>query len=563
MSSKEPLLCPSRRAVLRGFGLAAGGAGLSLAAPFVLRPAAAREMSDMAGMGGTKRRPRAANGPGLFERKLTIPPQLGGKRLADGTLYYGLRMEPGRASLIAGKITPTWGFNGAYLGPTLRIPRGRPVKIDVSNALDQSTTTHWHGAHVNGKMDGGPHSLIGAGKAFHYVFSLDQPAATLWYHPHPEDRTGAHVFAGLAGLVFVDDPANAPPGLPSAYGLDDLPVIVQDRALNPDGTLAYMTSRMDRMGMKGERILVNGREQPFVEVPAQWVRLRLLDASNARLYYFGFADDREFQVIGSDAGLLPRAVPVRRLLLAPGERAEIMVDLSKDQGKSLVLRSYSEEIVPSLSRSSMDSDALDRSTFDILQLRVAGASGYGAALPRHLAEIETLRTALPVREFTLQAADKMNTAAPVPGEDGRQRPGTMPGPGGMSLGIGGEDWFSINHQYMNRNRINAALKLGSTEIWQFENRSEMSHPMHYHGVSFQILSVNGRPPSPEMSGWKDTVLVRRNEAVRTIARFSEPAPEDYPFMLHCHILEHEDNGMMLQFTVSQGPGRAGLSIGAI
>ncbi|HET9148274.1 MAG TPA: multicopper oxidase domain-containing protein [Acetobacteraceae bacterium] len=544
MSSGEFRLHSSRRAVLRGIGTA----GLALAAPAIIRPAEAQEMSGMAGMKGMAKQPPAANRPGLFERALPIPAQLAGEERA-GALHYRLRMAPGRTSLLADKLTPTWGFNGAYLGPTLRIPRGRSVKIDVANALNQSTTTHWHGAHVNGEMDGGPHSLIGAGETFHYAFSLDQPAATLWYHPHPDTRTGSHVFAGLAGLVYVDDPASAPPGLPSTYGADDLPLVVQDRAFNPDGTLAYMTSAMDRMGMKGDYILVNGREQPFAEVPAQWVRLRLLDGSNARVYYFGFADNREFQVIASDAGLLRRAVPVRRLLLAPGERAEIMVDLSRDQGKSLVLRSYSGEIVPSLSKTSMDSDALDRGVFDILQLRVTSPSGHRTALPPRLAEIETLRTDLPARNFTLQTTDKMNKG-PAPGEDGRQRPHTAPGPGGMSLGVGGEDWFSINHQYMNPRLINAAVKLGSTEIWQFENRSEMAHPMHYHGVSFQILSVNGRPPAPEMAGWKDTVLVRHNETVRTIARFTRPASKAYPFMLHCHILEHEDNGMMNQFTVS-------------
>jgi blue copper oxidase len=539
MSAREFRL--SRRTVLRGLGL--------LAAPAIIRPAEAQEMSGMAGMEGmAKQPPAAANRPGLFEGALPIPAQLAGEEQA-GALHYRLRMAPGRTSLLADKSTPTWGFNGAYLGPTLRIPRGRPVKIDVANALNQSTTTHWHGAHVNGEMDGGPHSLIGAGETFHYAFNLDQPAATLWYHPHPETRTGSHVFAGLAGLVFVDDPASAPPGLPNTYGVDDLPVIVQDHAFNPDGTLAYMTSAMDRMGMKGDHILVNGREQPFAEAPAQWLRLRLLDGSNARVYYFGFSDNREFQVIASDAGLLRRAVPVRRLLLAPGERAEIMVDLSKDQGKSLVLRSYSEEIVPSLSKTSMDSDALDRGVFDILQLRVVSSSGRRTALPPRLAEIEPLKTDLPVRNFTLQTTIKMNEG-PAPGEDGRQRPNTAPGPGGMSLGVGGEDWFSINHGYMNPAVINAAVKLGSTEVWQFENRSEMAHPMHYHGVSFQILSVNGRPPAPEMAGWKDTVLVRHNETVRTIARFTRPASKAYPFMLHCHILEHEDNGMMNQFTVS-------------
>ncbi len=538
----------SRREVLRGITRMAGGLGLALAAPPLVRAAAAQAMNPMPRMAGMERAGVRHGMP--FARPLPIPPQLSGEPQPDGSRLYNLRMAPGRTSLIAQRRTPTWGYNGSYLGPTLRVPRATQVRINILNDIDQSTTTHWHGAHVRGSMDGGPHSLFQPGARFPYAFRLEQPAATLWYHPHPETRTGAHVFAGLAGLLLVDDESNAPPDLPSAYGVDDLPLIVQDRALAPDGTLAYMTRAMDRMGMKGDRILVNGREQPFVEVPAQWVRLRLLDASNARIYYFGFDDGREFHVIASDAGLLPRAVPVRRLLLAPGERAEVMVDLSRDQGRSLALRSYSEEIVPSLSMMRMDSDALDRSTFDVLQLRVAEPSGRRTRLPPQLVPIEPLRSELPVRTFTLQAAAQAIMAAPARAAAGLHRPTSPPGPGGMSLGIGGQKWFSIDHEYMDMRRIDAAVRLGSTEIWQFENRSHMPHPMHYHGVSFQIVSIDGNPPAPEVAGWKDTVLVRRGATVRTIARFEQPASREHPFMLHCHILEHEDNGMMLQFTVA-------------
>ena len=538
----------SRRQLLRGIGWMAGGLGLAQVTRPLLRAAAAQEAKGMPGMKGMQ---RAGVHQGIpFARPLPIPAQLMGERQPDGSRLYDMRMAPGRTSLITARQTPTWGYNGSYLGPTLRVPRASPVRINILNGIDQSTTTHWHGAHVRGSMDGGPHSLFQPGATFHYAFRLDQPAATLWYHPHPNTRTGAHVFAGLAGLLLVDDPSNTPPDMPSAYGIDDLPVIVQDRALAPDGTLAYMTQAMDRIGMKGDRILVNGREQPFVEVPAQWVRLRLLDASNARIYYFGFDDGREFHVIASDAGLLPRAVPVRRLLLAPGERAEIMVDLSRDQGRSLALRSYSEEIVPSLSMIRMDSDALDRSVFDVLQLRVTAPSGRRTRLPPRLTPVEPLRSELPVRRFTLQAAEGAMMTAPLRDTAGLRRGTRRPGPGGMSLGIGGQKWFSIDHHYMDLRRIDAAVKLGSTEIWQFENRSQMSHPMHYHGASFQIVSIDGAPPAPQFAGWKDTVLVRRGSTVRTIARFDKPAYPEHPFMLHCHILEHEDNGMMLQFTVS-------------
>lgn len=548
--SDTPKLPPkvSRRAAIKKVAGATATATAVLAAPVLVRNAAASGMSSM-DMGGKV--PRAANRPGLFDRPVVMPAEIVGKPYAaNGSLHYYLRMANGRTSLVTNKMTPTWGYNRSYLGPTLRIPRGKPVTIDVENGLNQSTTTHWHGAQVRGVMDGGPQCVIGVHKTYHYAFTLNQPAATLWYHPHPTTRTGGHIFAGLAGLLIVDDRANEPSGLPRTYGVDDLPVIIQDRALHPDGTLSYMPHNADRMGMKGNIIMVNGREQPYADVPAQWVRLRLLNASNARLYYFGFSDNREFQAIASDGGLLRHAVPIKRLLLAPSERAEIMVDLAQDHGKAVVLRSYSKEIVPTLSTMTMDSDALDRSVFDILQLRVSSPSGSPTSLPAHLATIENLSTTLPVRRFTLQGLTNADMKKPVPGEHGRQRPGTAPGPGDMTLGIGGEKFFSINHQYMDMKVINFGVKLGSTEIWAFVNQSGMAHPLHYHGVSFQIIDVNGKPPEPQVAGWKDTVLVRHGETVRVIAKFKHPASARYPFMYHCHILEHEDNGMMGQFTVT-------------
>lgn len=538
----------SRRGLVKTISGATATATVGLAAPGIIHSAFADGMSGMK-MGG--KAPRAANRPGVFNRPVAIPAEIVGRpRATNGSLHYYLHMADGKTSLVKNKATPTWGYNRSFLGPTLRIPRGKPVTIDIENALNQSTTTHWHGGQVRGRMDGGPQCIIGAGKTYHYAFTLDQPAATLWYHPHPTTRTGAHIFAGLAGMLIVDDQDNDPPGLPRSYGSDDLPIIVQDRLLHPNGTLSYMPKNADRMGMKGDIIMVNGREQPYTSVPAQWIRLRLLNASNARIYYLGFDDNREFQAIASDGGLLKHPVPLKRLLLAPSERAEIMVDLSKDSGKIVVLRSYSKEIVPTLSTMSMDSDALDRSVFDIIQMRVASHSGLNTSLPSHLATIAPLQTKLPERRFTLQGVSNANMKKPVAGEDGQQRPGTAPGPGGMTLGIGGENFFSINHQYMNMQLINFGVKLGSTEIWTFVNQSGMAHPLHYHGVSFQIIDVNGSPPEPQVAGWKDTVLVRHGQTVRVIAEFKHPASKQYPFMYHCHILEHEDNGMMGQFTVT-------------
>jgi len=536
---------PLRRKAL----LALGALGLSAGG-------VARAMN-MGGMGGMQMGAKqmdepapaaAAPSAGAFRRALRVPPQLHGTE-RDGVLHYVLRMAAGRSMLVDGLYTATWGYNGAVLGPTLRVPRGKAVRIDLHNALDQSTTTHWHGAHVPGEMDGGPQSLIAPRGHRSVHFTLDQPSATLWYHPHPDTCTGPHVYAGLSGMLLIDDPADVHLGLPQRYGVDDLPLILQDRLLGHDGRLLYMPrGMMDAMGMKGDRFLVNGREQPYWNAPAQWVRLRVLNAANARLFNLSFADGRVFHVIATDAGLLPRPVPLRSVLLAPAERVEILLDLRRDQGKRLVLRSDSGAVVPDLSSMPMDADRYDHEGFDLLELRVGPPAGSRGHLPARMVELPVLKADAPVRRFTLQGmmGNMMGGMAGM----GGMRSVAASGPGGMSLGLGGEKLFSINHRHMDMARIDQRVRLGSTEIWEVVNQGHMAHPFHYHSTSFQILSRNGSSPPAQEQGWKDTVLVRRGETVRLIAHFNQPAGDAHPFMFHCHILEHEDNGMMGQFTVA-------------
>ena len=507
-------------------------------------------MAGMPGMGATSANtPR----PAQFNRPLAIPAQLQGQPRADGSLAYALRMSAARSELLAGVRTPTWGYNGAYLGPTLRVPRGKQVRIAVRNDLNQATTTHWHGAHVPGRMDGGPQSLIAPGQSLVYDFTLDQPGATLWYHPHPDGLTGAHVYAGLAGMLLVDDGLDRALDLPRSWGVDDIPLILQDRRIGADGRLLYMPSMMDRMGMKGNRFLVNGREQPYVEAPAQWVRLRVLNGSNARVYNLAFADAQPFHMIAGDAGLLAHPVEMRSLLLAPAERAEILLDLRRLQGRTLVLRSDSGAVVPGLSSMPMDADVFDHQGFDLLQLRVGAPLARSGRLPVKLASIPALRPDAPVRHFSLQGMRGSMMAGgmrAMGGMAGAARVAANTGPGGMSLGIGMQHLFSINHQFMDMAVINQRVRLGSTEVWEVSNDAEMAHPFHLHGTSFQILDRDRRVPPEHERGWKDVVFVRRNETVRLAARFDQPAGQAHPFMYHCHILEHEDNGMMGQFTVA-------------
>ncbi|SBP87659.1 multicopper oxidase family protein [Thiomonas delicata] len=545
---------PTRRQML---GAAAAGGALWMAGRAHAQGMAGMPMGPMsggmAGMPGMGAAPAHAPRPARFERPLVIPAQLQGQPRADGSLGYALRMSAGHSELLAGVRTPTWGYNGAYLGPALRVPRGKQVRIAVRNDLNQATTTHWHGAHVPGRMDGGPQSLIAPGQSLVYDFALDQPGATLWYHPHPDGLTGAHVYAGLAGMLLVDDGVDRALDLPRTWGVDDIALILQDRRMDAGGRLLYMPSMMDRMGMKGNRFLVNGREQPYVQVPAQWVRLRVLNGSNARVYNLAFAEGQSFHVIAGDAGLLARPVEMRSLLLAPAERAEILLDLRRLQGKALVLRSDSGSVVPGLSSMPMDADIFDHQGFDLLQLRVGAPLARSARLPAKLVSIPALRPDAPVRHFSLQGMMGSMMAGGMQamgGMAGAARASANAGPGGMSLGIGMQHLFSINHQFMDMAVINQRVRLGSTEVWEVSNDAEMAHPFHLHGTSFQILDRDGSVPPEHERGWKDVVFVRRNETVRLAARFDQPAGRAHPFMYHCHILEHEDNGMMGQFTVA-------------
>ncbi|HEX7380970.1 MAG TPA: multicopper oxidase domain-containing protein [Nevskiaceae bacterium] len=533
--------CPvSRRRFLKQ-ALALCGAGL--AAPAIGTASMMDRMRSMMD-GGTDAAPKRAPPAAPFTRRLTIPPLLHGEPQPDGALGYRLRAGTGTSELLAGLQTPTWGYNGAVLGPALVIPRGKPVRIAVKNHMDQPTTVHWHGAHVPGRMDGGPHSLIQPGATLEDHFTLDQPGATLWYHPHPHGTTGPQVYGGLAGLLLVDDGVDRRLGLPHAWGVDDLPLIVQDRRIAADGMLLYMTRMMDIMGMEGDRFLVNGREQPFVDVPAQWIRLRLLNGSNRRVYHFGFNDGRAFHAVASDAGLLAHPVTLKRLRLFPAERAEILVDLRGARGQTLVLASDVPADTHEMGRMAMGAGPAH---IELLQLRVGDATDHDGALPDALADLPAPQDGPVTRRFAL------NMAGMGGGDMMRDGPLTdvtaHSGPGGMSMGIGGRDIFSINGQFMRMNVIDARIPRGVPEVWEARNAMMMQHSFHMHGTSFRMLSRNGRPPPEEERGWKDVAALDPFDRVRLALRFDQPAGDAYPFMYHCHMLEHEDNGMMGQFTV--------------
>ncbi|MGI9521731.1 MAG: multicopper oxidase family protein, partial [Hyphomicrobiaceae bacterium] len=327
-----------------------------------------------------------ATAANLFSNVLKIPPLLEGSD-QSGRKHFDLIVQDGHTEFFEGTSTPTIGVNGPFLGPTLKFRAGDHVAIDVANRLKFDTTLHWHGLHVPAKADGGPHQVIRPGTTWSPDFLVKQKAALFWYHSHLLGKTGAQVNQGLAGLILVDDEESNALGLPSEYGVDDIPLIIQDRRFRRDGAFAYLTSMHDQMlSFKGDTVLVNGTAHPHVNLRRQRIRLRLLNGSNARIYNLGFSDRRSFMQIASDGSLLERSVHRKRLRLAPGERAEILVDMSTNS--RVVLMSY-----PDVTRASgMMSGMMRRmvgndETFPILELRADRIEASDQTLAARLAEI--------------------------------------------------------------------------------------------------------------------------------------------------------------------------------
>lgn len=468
---------------------------------------------------------------------LPIPPLVDAPRQGNAV---SLVAQAGRASLLPGRPGPTAGYNGAYLGPTIRVRSGDDVQLTVNNRLDEATTVHWHGLLTPSNVDGGPHNLISSGATWRPVLPIRQAATTAWYHAHPHPRTGPQVYSGLAGMMIVTDDAEAALGLPSAYGVDDLPLILQDRVFDRDGALVYPLNPMSTMqGVRGDVILVNGAPSPSARVPASLVRLRLLNAANARIFDLAFDDRRVFHWIGTEGGLLDVPVPLTRLELAPGQRAELLVDFS--DGRPASLSTGPDRNLPmgmgmggmgmgmgGMGMGRMGGRQGADTVRSVLLFEPTASHGTGLRrLPTRLAAWKRPDASKAVRRRRLNLTLGMGMGRMM----GR-------GMGGRMMGVHGIDGRAFDMR-----RIDQRVRLGDIEVWEVSG-DMMRHPFHMHGVHFEVLSRDGRAPDVTDRGRRDTVLVQ--EPVELLVQFTQPAT-DSPFMYHCHVLEHEDHGMMGQY----------------
>jgi len=464
---------------------------------------------------------------------LFIPPLDTGVWVGD-VRTFDLEMSNSTTEFLSGFQTPTSGYNGSFLGPTLYIRKGDEVALNVTNMLGENTTTHWHGLHVPANMDGGPHQMILPGSTWTASFTMLNEASTFWYHPHHKPNfwqdsngTGGQVFRGLAGMMIVEDENNDTLSIPNTYGIDEIPLIIQDRAFDENGEFIEFLNP-SFIGRPGDTVLVNGVVSPSHITFAQMIRFRILNASNTRTYYLGISDDRNFYQIASDGGFLETPNLLNRLRISPGERVELVIDFSGDEGQSVDLMSFASELndiqpigVPLIL------DDLDLTNYRIMSFDV----GSPTSNPSPVYSLAPILNSIPL--YNELDADTIR-----------------------SFVLSNGPPLSINGVTMDLNVINEVVPLWNMEVWTITNPTGVAHPFHIHGQQFQVLERSDGPVPESEKGWKDVVFVPfhipgQPQAgwVRVIKRFDDFSDSNNPYMYHCHILEHEDNGMMGQFTV--------------
>jgi len=460
----------------------------------------------------------------LAQNPVLIPDTLSGTS-------FELTLQNGTFSFFDGQSTATMGVNGNILGPTLIMNKSDFVDINVNNQLGETTTIHWHGLHVSAANDGGPHTTISPSETWNPRFTILDEAGTYWYHPHLHENTNRHVSLGLAGFIIVRDEEEAALDLPRTYGLDDFPLVIQTKDFDINSQIVVPSNSDDVL-------MVNATIDPYLEVPAQIVRLRLLNGSSQRVFNIGLSNSHTFYQIASDGGLLQEPVMLSRLRMAPGERAEILVDFSGMENQSIQLMSYASELQngtygaaypgmgPMMTLDAYYPNPLNGANFDILRFNV-GASTINPvnSIPENLVDV------IPIPEIS---ADITRTLIFTP---------ELMGPNQLN----GD--FLINGLRFDMDVINFSIPLNSTEIWRISNHSAIAHPFHIHDVQFYVLDRNGFAPPASEQGRKDVILIHPMETVRFITQFTDFANDSVPYMLHCHMLTHEDRGMMLQFEV--------------
>ncbi len=454
----------------------------------------------------------------------------------SGTVFNLTLKDTSKQLRPTGQQTITGGINNsAFWGPTLFFNKGETVHMNVTNKLNDSSTLHWHGMHLPAVMDGGPHQVIPPGTTWQPFWKVANQAGTYWYHPHLHEMTLEQITKGVGGFIIVRDSLESTLALPRKYGIDDIPLVLTSRRYSASNQFIVQNTAY------GDYMLTNGTANAQINLPKQYVRLRILNVEIERGYDLGFSDNRTFYIIANDGGLLNAPVSATRVKVLVGERIEILVNLGNDAlGSSLDLKAYNSNQAFGFpggepSNNGQFGSLLNNIDFTVLHINVgATTSNPITTVPATLAN-----------NIYLTAADAtVNRTVTITGGN----PGTnLP--------------FVFDNNAFNLSTINKNIKLNDVEKWTVTNNNVFGHTFHIHDVQFKIVARNGIAANvgDYESGWKDVMYVPRNENVTFVAKFDDYADTIHPYMYHCHFSNHEDDGMMGQFVVNGLPNTNGIN----
>jgi spore coat protein A, manganese oxidase len=475
-----------------------------------------------------------------FPMALRVPPVLTGSSITIPVVQSDVQVLPN------GPKTLMWTYGGSYPGPTIRRTTGHDTKVTFVNELPAtvgSVTVHLHGDHHSSASDGQPDSdLIAPGRRRTYDYPLTdggkpERAAFDFYHDHRMDETTRNVWNGLQGMFITDDPGEARLGLPS--GRYDVPLLVSDRSFDAanqltepfpypgdgsgspqDGFVGPYAAPGD--ATVGDHVLVNGESLPHFDVATHRYRLRLLNGSGFQSYDFHLSDGQPFVQVGTGSGLLPRPVSRTDILLGPAQRADVVVDFTHEFGKKIVLES--------IARVDNQPGGIGTPQTPIMQFRVGQRVSDRSRLPPAL--------------------------DPLPPLSVPSAPSAV-----WTFGLGGDaqsgTYWTVDGRPYDPTRVDLTVPLGATQLWLLQNVSPITHYIHLHEEQWRTVARDGQPPPAYEAGLQDTWRLDPGESVEVAAKFT-----DYTgvFMIHCHMLDHEDHGMMAQFAVVK-PGTTALPPG--
>ena len=479
-----------------------------------------------------------------YDTPLRLPGNDGLFGVFDCNAPFAITAQADSLPLLRGRPTELWNYTILHekrrlLNPILRVSKGGQIRATLLNSLREDTTIHWHGLHVDTPNDGSGMNAVAPGKRWEYAFTVNNRAGLYWYHAHPHDRTGAQIHQGLASLLLVEDEQERAlqRTLGLEWGVNDIPLLVQDKRVDNKNRIHY---RMGDEDWLGNRIFINFTPEPKLDAKRSLYRFRLLNASNGRTMLIGFRSGDDllpFHLIGTDGGLLDKPYRVQKTFLAPAQRIDVLVDFSQlDPGQRVWLSSLAYD--PMENDLPPDMPVIDEGphlmpmgeAIDLMRIDIGSETAETPKLPARLDKsLAEPRAAGRVRKFRLHT-------------DGRR-------------------WYINGMNFHDDMKaIHFTVKKNTREVWEIFNESRsMPHPMHVHGFLFRVLSRKRSPAhvkalavdrhnrTPQDKGFLDTVLVWPGETVRFAIDFTTPFEGPQTYMFHCHNLEHEDQGMMLHF----------------